>query len=230
MKTARILVAVALLPLCIAATRLALTALSVFGSPAIWRVPHSAWALLIGLFLWVVIYTSMPRPVRAYIFAHELTHALWGWISGARVREIRIGEDRGSTRLSRTNALIILGPYFSPLYTVLVIVAYPLASVFADLSPYHLLWIALIGATWGFHLTFTLSSLGTHQSDIAQMGRFFSYTLIYLVNVMIVALGLMLVCDVPLGPALKRFGGDLAAMGAWIFRLLGAGFRATVSR
>ena len=44
----------------------------------------------------------------------------------------------------------------------------------------------LIGFTWAFHVLFTLETLGQRQPDVKLYGRIFSWTFIFLVNVMIV--------------------------------------------
>ena len=216
MKALRIILAVFLLPVCAAVTRTACGELLCLDPSRAPAVPRAAWALAIGALLWMVVNVSMPRPLRAYILAHELSHALWGWLTGARVSDLRVSRSGGSVRLSATNSLSVLGPYFSPLYTLVVIAAYPIASLFADLQPYRLFWIAMIGFTWGFHLTFTIGSLTQRQSDVEMMGRFFSYTVIYLVNMAIVALGLALVCRLSPAAALGRFAGDMGIVWAWL--------------
>ena len=48
---------------------------------------------------------------------------------------------------------------------------------------------ALIGLTWTFHLTFTVWMIFKNQPDLRQNGTFFSLTLIYLVNLVIILLG-----------------------------------------
>jgi hypothetical protein len=63
----------------------------------------------------------LPHPVKTYVVAHELTHALWGLLCGARVSHLRVSEGGGSVRLSKSNIVITLAPYFFPLYTILVI-------------------------------------------------------------------------------------------------------------
>ncbi len=146
--------------------------------------PPPALALFAGLGLWLGLFTLFPRPVRSYILAHELTHALWGLLMGASISRIRIKGDRGSVNLSKNNFLITLSPYFFPLYTVLVIAVYGGLWLFVDASRWYLLWLGLVGATWGFHLTFTVSALLQRQSDIQAQGRLFAYAVIYLANVL----------------------------------------------
>jgi hypothetical protein len=142
------------------------------------------WALPIGFTLWFIIYMLFPKPWRTYVLAHELTHALWGLMMGARIGKMNVKRDGGSVELSKTNFVISLAPYFFPLYTVIVILVYLGVGFFIDLT--HLRWIGLglVGFTWSFHLTFTIAMLSQHQSDVHYNGRLFSYSIVYLFNVL----------------------------------------------
>lgn len=162
-------------------------------------LPAPALALLGGLLLWLALFTVFPRPVRSYIIAHELTHVLWGLMMGASVSRFSVKADRGSVVLSKNNFLITLAPYFFPLYTVIVIAVYYALRLFHDVGRWHLLWLGLVGATWGFHLTFTVSALLQRQSDIQAQGRLFSYTVIYLANVLGVCAWIIMVSSAGVG-------------------------------
>ena len=158
-------------------------------------LPLPALALFAGFVLWLVMFMLFPRPVRSYILAHELTHALWGLLMGASIARISVKEDRGAVVLSRTNFLITLAPYFFPLYTVLLIGLYYLLMLFYPVERYHLLWLGLVGLTWGFHVTFTVSALLQRQSDIRDQGHLFAYTVIYLATVLGICLWVIMVSD-----------------------------------
>ncbi|MCC7300261.1 MAG: hypothetical protein IT583_04205, partial [Verrucomicrobia bacterium] len=54
-------------------------------------------------------------------------------------------------------------------------------------------WLAAVGLTWGFHVTFTVYMLSQHQPDIQENGRIFSYAIIYLANLFIVALWIIVI-------------------------------------
>lgn len=197
----RLLVGLLLLPLCVAATQ-TLMALSAAVRPdSTAFIPPSTLALGGGYVLWLVIYYTLPKPFRTYVLAHELTHALWGAMMGARILRMTVSKNRGSVTLSKNNFLITLAPYFFPLYTVLLVVAYYAAGVFYDVSRWHLLWLGLVGFTWGFHFTFTIGSLMQHQSDIHLYGRIFSYVIIYLLNVIGICFWVVLVSS----PRLAEF-------------------------
>jgi hypothetical protein len=181
-KTIKFLIGLLLLPLVVAATRtLAFAALSLTGTDVM-GVSAGLWWMLGGFVLWVALFLLMPRPVRTYVLAHELSHAVWGLLMGARVSKLRVTDKGGSVMVSKTNFLITLAPYFFPFYTVLVLIAYALVSFFVKTDTYEPFWLALVGLSWGFHLTFTITTLMEHQPDIAEHGRLFSYVVIYILN------------------------------------------------
>ena len=179
-------------------TRTALSLAAHVASGSDWLIPPPSLAAGGGFALWLAVYYLLPSPVRTYVLAHELTHALWGVVMGARVRDIRVGRSGGYVALTKTNVLISLSPYFFPLYTMLLIAAYALLSCFRDMRPYYLLWLGLVGFTWGFHFTFTLTSLLQRQPDIEENGRLFSYAVIYLFNVLGLCLWTVAVTSVTL--------------------------------
>jgi hypothetical protein len=97
---------------------------------------------------------------------------------------MRVTATGGSVRLSKTNLLITLAPYFFPLYTVLVILLRWTVERFVQPLPLPNVWLFLVGLTWGFHLCFTVQSLLTRQPDIHEYGRLLSYAVIYLFNLL----------------------------------------------
>jgi len=190
-RVARFVAALLLLPLCAAVTRAMLDMVFISSTAASPLAPP-ALALAGGAAAWLAVFFFLPHPMRAYILGHELTHAVWGLAFGARVSGLSVRSSGGSVRLTRTNTLITLAPYFFPFYTMLLVAIRLALGLFLDPAPYHLLWLFLIGLSWCFHLTFTINSLLIRQPDIAVCGRLFSYALIYLLN--LAGVGLWIVC------------------------------------
>lgn len=196
LKVLKFMIGLALLPVCAVISRILWGILQAAArTEAAVFLPLPALALLTGFGLWLAMFMLFPRPVRSYILAHELTHALWGLLMGASIAKISVKADHGSVMLSKTNFLITLAPYFFPLYTVLLIGIYYLLMLFYPVERFHLLWLGLVGMTWGFHLTFTVSALLQRQSDIRDQGRLFSYAVIYLANVLGICLWVVMVSD-----------------------------------
>jgi hypothetical protein len=151
------------------------------------------WFFTLGVILWLITFFSLPRPVLIYVFGHELTHALWVWAMGGRVSKFKVGSDGGHIITNKHNFWIALAPYFFPIYSVLVILAYGVAGLFIhDMQPWHR-WLlyGLIGATWAFHITFTLWMIPKGQTDLTYHGTFFSLVVIYLMNLLVLTIFLM---------------------------------------
>lgn len=164
------------------------------------------WALPSGFLLWVGVFFLLPRPFRTYVFGHELTHALWAVLMGGRVGKLKVRKDGGHVELTKTNFIITLAPYFFPFYTFLVIATYYLAGIWLEVEPYKAWWFGAVGITWAFHITFTVQMLAERQPDIQEHGRIFSYTVIYLMNVLAIGVWMVLVGS----PRLGSFGELLA--------------------
>lgn len=215
MRIVRLIAGVLLLPLCFAAAK-ALLGILLYAHPdGTEAVTPGEWAVVVGFGLWLFLYFTLPRPVRSYILAHELTHALWAWISGATVHGINVARDSGSVELSKSNFLIMLAPYFFPLYTVIVITAYCILAIFLPVADYYVFWFGLIGLTWGFHLTFTVSTLFQHQTDIRDCGYVFSYAFIFLLNVLGVLTWIVVVSDVTLEEMVGVLSVEIRSIAAY---------------
>ncbi len=195
MKVFKFIVGLALIPACVAVTGALTELFRLIQSTPDRGLSPSVWGLLIGFLFWLFLYAVLPRPVRAYVLAHELTHIVWAWMMGARIKGLRVSANSGHVKLSRTNFIITLAPYFFPFYTICVLLLYLALSAFYDMSLYEPVWLGWIGLTWSFHLTFTLSALAQKQPDIQEHGRLFSYTLIYLLNAIMVCMGIVAVTD-----------------------------------
>lgn len=199
-----------LIPLGVALTRAVASLMATLGSAPDLSRSVPILAMGAGVMLWVVIFSFLSRPARSYVLAHELTHALWGSMSGARVSGLKVAKSGGSVRVSEVNWATALAPYFFPFYTVAVVLLYGLLALFLDMRRWEAAWFGTIGLTLGFHWTFTLAALAQPQSDIRRYGRLFSYALIYLFNVLAIGLALVLAAPLTLDQFGLRMGGDIA--------------------
>ena len=143
------------------------------------------WFFSLGVILWLIAFFGLPRPLLVYVFGHELTHAVWVWAMGGRVSQFKVGRDGGHIVTDRSNFWIALAPYFFPLYSIIALGIYGLASLFIDVQPYGRLLYAIIGVTWAFHFTFTCWMIPKSQTDLTDHGTFFSLVLIYLMNLIL---------------------------------------------
>ncbi|MBE2178964.1 MAG: hypothetical protein IAE97_00635 [Chthoniobacterales bacterium] len=215
-------VGVFLLPPCYIVTASFFSALTHAAEKNVWFTPEF-WFFGLGVVLWLIAYFGLPRPLLIYVFGHELTHALVVLLMGGRVSRFSVSRDGGHIISSKINTWIALAPYFIPIYSVIVIGLYGLGSCFYDLEPYRSLLYALIGVTWAFHATFTLSMIPRGQTDLTYGGTFFSLTVIYLMNLLL--LSLLLIVATPY-VSFRSFGGELqghatafASHAAWVFEV-----------
>ncbi|AKL97427.1 hypothetical protein [Endomicrobium proavitum] len=173
---------------------------------AIPAVAAGAWALLmsfldfaatsgskytafwIGIFCYIVFQIAFYKPLRTYVFGHELSHALAGVLSGARIKKFKVGKESGSVTLTKDNLWITLAPYIFPIYTFAIILVYVLLGWFCDIKPFYAIFLFFAGFSIAFHIALTIYILGIEQPDLKVYGVFFSYVVIAAVNIITFAL------------------------------------------
>ncbi|MCB4791162.1 MAG: hypothetical protein LHV68_04670 [Elusimicrobia bacterium] len=178
MKFARILIALLLIPLALAlAVELFNLVLNLGKNATVNSITF--WA---GLASYFIFQTALFKPIKTYVFGHELTHALVGLLSGAKVKGFNVGANGGSVKLTKTNVWITLSPYFIPIYTVLLIFIYWLAGYFWAVNKYYSYFLFLAGFTLAFHLSLTWYAILQGQTDFKVFGVFFSSIFILIIN------------------------------------------------
>jgi hypothetical protein len=189
-KWIKFIIAVLLLPVCAGAARaLWLVLRAGYGADTVW-IP-----LLAGAACWLVIFFLLPKPMWIYVFGHELTHALWTWLFGGQVKKMKVTSSGGHVVISKTNFLITLAPYFFPIYSAIVIGVFALGNLIWNWHG-QLVWFHLcVGAAYAFHVTLTLHTLRTQQSDITSQGWLFSAVVIFLGNVCVLLLIRVHLCE-----------------------------------
>lgn len=187
-KWCKTIIAILLLPACVGA-----------GS-ALWLVLRASgtadtlWvSALSGAACWLVIYLLLPKPMWVYVVGHELTHALWTWVLGGRVKKFKASAQGGHVVVTKSNFLIALAPYFFPLYAVLVVAVFAAVHWIWGWRDYAAWFHLLLGAAYAFHLTLTWHVLKSSQSDITEQGYLFSAVVIFLGNVGVLLVGIPLV-------------------------------------
>jgi hypothetical protein len=187
-KWCKTLIAILLLPACAGAVSTLWTVLRASGkADTIWV------AALAGAGCWLVIYLLLPKPMWVYVFGHELTHALWTWLMGGRVKKFKASAKGGHVVVTRSNFLIALAPYFFPLYAMLVVLVFAAGQWLWNWQNYVVWFHLLLGAAYAFHLTLTWHILQQRQSDITEHGYIFSAVIIFLGNVVVLLIGVPLV-------------------------------------
>lgn len=160
--------------------------------------------LLAGAALYCVIHFGGYKFERMYVWAHEFTHAIAAVLCGFRVHSITVKKDSGNVKMDRCNCLVVLAPYFVPLYALCVGLIYMGMDIFTDATPYRAAFVFAIGFFMAFHFVQTFQTLWeTDQPDLQVAGgRIFSLVFILLCNAIIFVL--VLKCLFPQTVVLKQ--------------------------
>ena len=201
-KWCKTLLAILLLPLCAGA------------ASALWKVLRASggadttWVpFLAGAGCWVTIYLFLPKPMWVYVVGHELTHVLWTWLLGGKVKKFKASASGGHVVVSKSNFAIALAPYFFPFYAVLVVLVFLVGHWVWNWRHYVAWFHLFLGAAYAFHVTLNWHILKHSQTDISDQGYLFSGVVIFLGNVAVLLVGI---------PLLVSRIGVLTALGWWL--------------
>ena len=96
-KWLKFIVAVLLLPACAGMVS------------ALWRVLRASgnatdvWVPLVaGAACWLVIFAMLPKPMWIYVVGHELTHVVWSWLFGGKVKKFRASSSGGEVVVTKS--------------------------------------------------------------------------------------------------------------------------------
>lgn len=184
-KWVKLIIAIFLLPICVAtAQAVGKVLFASVGADRIWM------PMLAGAACWVTIFLLLPKPMLLYVFGHELTHAVWTWLFGGQVKRFKATASGGHVVTTKSNFLIVLAPYFFPLYAAMVVLVFFLGDLFWPWRRYLTWFHLLLGAAYAFHVTLTWEILKNRQSDITSQGRLFSAVIIFLGNALVLLLAI----------------------------------------
>jgi hypothetical protein len=219
MKWFKLLIAVLLLPVCAALTMSAgHVGRALLGPPAGgFGLSSPVVAFAAGYSLWLVAFVLLPKPMRTYVLAHELTHAFWALLMGARVGGLKVSKTGGQVKTSKTNWFITLAPYFFPFYAMLFIGLFFAANAIWGLDRYLNVLFFLVGLGWSFHVTFTLLTLlQSGQPDLRSQGYLFSAAVIYCMNLLVILLTATLLSQtLPLSALVGTVTSDCVTAYGW---------------
>lgn len=146
------------------------------------------WYFAVGvvvMFGWFFSKLAQSFFLYLYVFGHELTHAAFVKCFGGKVLDIEWGAEGGYVTTDKTNWVIALSPYFVPFWSVIAVVVYVLVSLFQETSEVeNCIFYGVVGATWAFHLAWTLWMIPRDQPDLSETGTFLSLVLIYFGNLL----------------------------------------------
>ena len=202
LKWAKLLIALVLLPLCFGAVAALARVLRASGQADTFWV-----AFVAGAACWLTVFVLLPKPMWLYVLGHELTHVLYTWLFGGKVKKFKASSKGGQVVITRSNFVIALAPYFFPLYAVLVVLVFLTGHLIWNWARYAVWFHLLLGAAYAFHLTLTGHVLQGKQSDVTEHGYVFSGVIIFLGNILVLLVGV---------PLLTGRVGVLAALGWWL--------------
>ncbi len=167
---------------------------------SIGKLSRQHYYFIFGFLLYLLVQFCLFKPIRTYVFGHELTHILWSLLFGGRVKSFKISKTGGRVLLTRTNFLIRLAPYFFPLYSILVLAMYYVLGLFMTVTQYHPYLLFLLGFTLSFHLALTLHALRPTQKDIQDSGgAVFSMLIVFMANLMFIIIIMKAVFPLEIG-------------------------------
>lgn len=165
---------------------------------------YRSWGLyLLGAGGYLLVERMLTKPMWLYVVGHELTHAVSGLLSGAKIYSLRAGSKAGEVQLSKSNAFIALSPYVVPFYAVVVVALYAAAHRWWHPPAVVPTFQVLLGATLAFHFSLTFSAIHGQQSDLKIVGFFLSTVVIAIGNALI--LGLLAVSLFAKTPTLRHY-------------------------
>lgn len=170
-------------------------------------------AIVTGAGVYFVMHLLLWKPIFMHVMGHELTHAFWAVVLGGRIKSLLVSREGGQVTLSKTNFFIALAPYFFPLYTFLLLPIYFIAA-----AKFYPVLSFFIGFTHAFHFALTVHSLRDQQSDIIQVGVFFSLSFVYLMNILVLVIVLAVVTPevIGLGEFFREMWGLFLKFVFWV--------------
>ena len=187
----RWVVGLLLLPICFITTY---TLISQFSSETLHRrlwLTQEFWYFTTGsLLMSAWFFTGLMRTMFLYLYVlgHELTHAIFVFCHLGKVSDMKVSVHGGYIATNKSNLLISLSPYFFPFWSMVLLLLYGILSYCFKLPVYSdQVLYAMLGATWTFHLLWTLWMIPRDQPDLRENDTFFSLVIIYLANILILA-------------------------------------------
>ena len=128
-------------------------------------------ALFGGFFLFFISRSMMDSSVKSNmeIVAHEMTHAFFALLTLHKVTGIRVEGDNSGGNMSfegEGNWLIVIAPYFFPLFGFFYMIAF---SVYTHFAPSNLILNGVLGFFIGYHLDTVGSQIHEKQTDLPKV-------------------------------------------------------------
>lgn len=132
-------------------------------------------ALFAGFFCFFIARMFMDSSAKSdmQVLAHELTHVFFAFITFHKIKGLSINPDESGGSMAfegEGNWLIIIGPYFFPLFGLIAMISISIYTMFA---PMNLLLNGVLGFVLGYHLDAVGSQIHEKQTDLPKVGYYF---------------------------------------------------------
>ncbi len=179
-KPAKFLYGILLIPLCYSVL---LSLLYVLHSI---KYSHNTVIIFfLGMMCYFLIHVLFYRPIKLYVYGHELVHALSAFLFGGKVKNMDIRKSSGSVTVSKINSFVILSPYFVPIYSLILIILWNILTYIFKLQVKQEIFIFLLGFTLMFHVMLTLYAVYVGQKDFEISGWLFSLVIVFIMNILV---------------------------------------------
>lgn len=128
-------------------------------------------ALGVGFFMYYIARSMADSSVKTsmQILAHELTHSFFALITFHKVEHIRLDPEGSGGEMGfkgEGNWLIIIAPYFFPLFGMIFM-------IMMSLLPANLIFNGILGYFLGYHTDTVASQIHEKQTDLPKVGYLF---------------------------------------------------------
>ncbi|MCM8811493.1 MAG: M50 family metallopeptidase [Candidatus Omnitrophica bacterium] len=155
---------------------------------AIHQVRKPELLFLFGITIYLAFHVLVTAPNRAYVFGHEMMHAVAAWLTGGQVKGFKAGSKKGAVTTNKVTGVVALAPYLVPVYAILWALVYVIVGLFEDVEFLSGLFYLGLGAALTFHLVYTVLSLKQKQTDLEVLGPLISLNFILWGNISFVIL------------------------------------------
>lgn len=154
------------------------------------EIPRQFYGFSIGFIIFMAIWRMFGRHLQVVCtFEHEITHLLFGLLFFKFPKGFKVTmHDGGHVKLTGSNFLIYLAPYFFPTVCYLI-----LPFAFVTPTKYLPIYYGILGASLAFHLVSTWSELHLKQTDIQKSGIIFSIAFLPVANLIFYGVFIVLI-------------------------------------
>ena len=139
-----------------------------------------------GIASYIAIHLLFFKPTFIYVLGHEAVHAVTSWVMGGKINSFKVSKEGGSVSTTKTNTVIELSPYFVPIYSIILMLVYFVIAYSYNIN--GAAFVYLIGFTLTLHVVMTIEVMKTRQPDLMESGYLFSIVVVYVLNIVIIAL------------------------------------------